>query len=41
MVTYLVLVKDINIFIWMGPTTMVTVYSVTMVTIVMLYTYDV
>ena len=39
MITYSVLVKDFNVFILMGPTTMVTVYSVTMVTIVMLYTY--
>ena len=36
MVIDLMLFKDFEVFIWLGPITMVTVYNVTMV---MLYTY--
>ena len=38
MVSYSVLIKDFNVFIWMGPTAMVTVYNVTMITIVTMVT---
>ena len=31
--------KDFKVFIWLGPITKFTVYNVTMVTTVMLYTY--
>ena len=39
MVIAFVLLKDFEIFIWLDPFTMVSVNNVTMVTILMLYTY--
>ena len=34
-----VLFKDFKVFIWLGPIAMVTVYNVTIINMVMLYTY--
>ena len=35
------LFKDFEVFIWLGPITMVTVCNVAMFTMVMLHTYDI
>ena len=34
-----VFLKEFEVFLWLGPITIVTVYNVTMVTMDMLYTY--